>query len=90
MQIPDRPSPTTEQLAQDTRDLARQGTRTLIRDVLVGTTSTPIAHGLSTAPRMVLVCPQADARVWRSATPDSTLVYLRASASVTCDIEVIP
>jgi len=54
----------------------------------IDVTQTTVAHGLGYTPTVVTVLPQADARVWRSAAPDATNVYLTASALATVDIFV--
>lgn len=87
--LPQRANATTEELARDLRDLLPQLERRVLSSVTIGTTSTPLAHGLSGTPRLVNVLPHADARVWRSAAPDGSVVYLQASVSVACDVEVV-
>lgn len=54
----------------------------------VGVTQTTVAHGLAYTPTEISIVPRADARVWRSAAPDATNLYLTASVSVACDISV--
>jgi len=54
----------------------------------VGTSSTTIAHGLGRTPKTVQATPWVDARVWRSAAPDATNIYLQASASTSVYWEV--
>lgn len=58
--------------------------------VAVGTTLTPVAHGLPQAPRAVYAMPNSDARVWEPQAADSVRVYLQASAATTCKVLVIP
>jgi hypothetical protein len=61
-----------------------------IRDQAIGTSSTPIAHGLTAQPRFVMAFPQSDARVWRSAVSDDRRVWLQASSATTADVLVVP
>lgn len=86
----------------DTTDLLRRdvtlafqrvtsvGEARLMKDVAISTAATTVAHGLSATPRACFVMGQVDARVWRSAVPDTRNVYLIASVAVTCDILIIP
>lgn len=55
----------------------------------VGTTETRVPHGLGAAPFMPIAVPMADARVWVPRAPDSTYLYLQASAAVACLVSVI-
>jgi hypothetical protein len=87
MYFPDRPNCSTETLRIDVKDVVSKiGTATF--DAVVGTSSTDIAHGLKEAPAFVVFMPHADARVWRTAAPDSKYIHLAASTSVTCTISV--
>lgn len=54
----------------------------------IGVVQTAVAHGLGYVPTTVAVQPAADARVWESAVADATNVYLTASASASCKINV--
>lgn len=51
-------------------------------------TQTTVAHGLGYTPTSVSIVPGADARVWQSAAADATNVYLTASVSASCMINV--
>lgn len=54
----------------------------------ITTTATKYPHGLGRKPLgWILVAPQADARVWQTAS-DSTTLTLMASAAVTCSLWV--
>lgn len=61
----------------------------LLEDVPVGTSSTAIIHGMGGRPRgRVIVYQSADARVWDAAKPDTTRLYLQASAATTVSLWV--
>ena len=70
-------------------ELVPQLERRVIYGVTIGTTSTSVSHGLGYVPKIAIPVPRADARVWRSADPDTERVYFAASAAVVCDIEVV-
>jgi len=82
-----------EGLRQDVRDFAAQlgvgAGATFIRGAAIATTETLIRHGLTDAPSGVFAIGQADARVWETRAPDSSYVYLAASAAVTCNLLVV-
>lgn len=50
-------------------------------DVLVGTTSTPVPHGLGYPPKHVVVSRGFTAAISEAAAPDATYVYLVTSGS---------
>lgn len=75
------------------RQLGSGAEARLLTNQAIGTSETPIAHGLGRtigAPRAVFVTPYADARVWRTKAPDSERLYLAASAAVSADLLVVP
>ena len=86
---PDRPAADVAELGQQVWRLIPQMERVIIRDVTVNTYETPIAHGMNSIPRMVIVLPQVDARVWKSTASDGRAVFLTASATVVCDLEIV-
>lgn len=88
--FPRTPRGSLGELWQAAIDLLPQITPRVLRDRTVGTTETPIAHGLGFAPLMAHPVPHSDARVWRTRTPDAKYVYLAASGAVVCDVEVVP
>lgn len=60
----------------------------VLLDFNITTTATKYPHGLGRKPMgWFLVAPQADARVWQTAS-DSTTLTLTASAAVTCSLWV--
>lgn len=89
----DRPQTTVYELQRDVRDTFRAlgvvATGLLVRDVSVGTSDTPLAHGLRSAPAAVFAMPHSDARVWRVSV-DSSVVVLRASSAAVCDVMIVP
>jgi hypothetical protein len=88
--FPNRPTGTISELWQAIWDLLPQLQRKVVKNVTVGTVETPIAHGLKFAPQMGIAYPQADARVWRTRSPDNKFCYFAASASVVCNVEIVP
>ena len=61
----------------------------LVEGVVLGATQVSVAHGLDrSGVKFIVVSPQADARVWQSASADSKFLYLTASAAVTVDLWV--
>jgi len=80
-------------LQRDLLDLVDQlntelNTRFVVLDgVAVGTSQTPVAHGLGAVPTFVTVRKFADARVWESQAADANLLYLRASVAVTVSVK---
>ena len=86
--FPDHPGCTTEELRLDLKNFLFPLIPVRVITATIGTTSTPVAHGLSDVPTAIRVLPRADARVWRSADPDKTHIFLAASTSVDVDIEV--
>lgn len=63
--------------------------RSIILGQAIGTTQTAIAHGQpGRIPRMFHATPDADARVWKAADPDSNLIYVIASVACNADIVV--
>lgn len=79
-----------QDLWQACLDLLPQLEDYIIPDITIGTSSTGVAHGLSAAPALVIPVLHADARIWRSATPDARFFYFAASTSVVCDFLVLP
>lgn len=65
------------------------GKVTIARDVSVGTTETPVAHGLPFAPLEAIPLPRSDVRAWQTRDPDSKYVYVAASASATMNVAVL-
>lgn len=60
-----------------------------LADKAIGVAETRIVHGLGRVARSWMVArPRADARVWESKAPDSSALYVIASAAVTVDILV--
>lgn len=47
----------------------------------IGTTKTPVRHGLPGVPLLIHWLPQSDVRVWESGARDRDNVYLTASSS---------
>lgn len=95
MDFPTSPSnDTAEILRRDTanalRTITSVGQAVLLKNISVAAASTAVSHGLRVAPRAFFAIPQADARVWRSATPDASNVYVQANIASTCDILIIP
>ena len=90
LKYPSTPASSLQELDTNVRSLVPQLERKILTDISVGTGETAVAHGCSSPPRFFSVCPQADARVWRSTASDSRCLYLTASAAVTVDIEVVP
>lgn len=91
--FPNRPTKDVGDVQRDIVLLVEQLNRAsgvVLHDQVIAVTETPIAHGLKAKPGFVRVLPKADARVWESKAPDAMRIYLKASASVTCDVEVIP
>lgn len=86
--MPDRPGASVDELKSDLKNNLYPHIRRKVITAVVGTSQTDIAHGLPEIPSYVGWFPRADARVWRSKDPDTKRIYLTASASVTCDIEV--
>lgn len=67
------------------------GGAVFLSDKTIGTSTTRIPHGQKGVPRAWFpVSLEGDARVWQTSAPDTTYLYLRASASVTCIVVVIP
>lgn len=64
------------------------GALVINRGVTIGTSETPVAHGLRSAPTSAMVVPQADCRWWQTKAPDSKYVYFAASTSVAADVVV--
>lgn len=62
----------------------------VLRSVSIGTTETPIAHGLNYVPDSASLILQADARWWRTRIPDAKCVYFAASVAVVADVVVLP
>jgi hypothetical protein len=60
----------------------------VIDRVAIATTTTRVPHGLRVVPRWRVFNQEADARIWQSQAPDTTYLYLQASAAVTAGIEV--
>lgn len=83
-------SATVSDAGTNTKFFKNEGflTENLLTNVTVGTGSTTIAHGLAVTPNSIRLIPRADARVWRSADPNGTNIYLQANVSVSCDIYV--
>ena len=52
----------------------------------IGTTQTSVAHTLGYTPTVVTILAGANANVWESAAPNTSNVFLTASATVTCKI----
>lgn len=52
----------------------------------IGTTQTSVSHTLGYTPTVVTILPGANANVWESAAPNTSNVFLTASATVTCKI----
>ncbi len=84
--------PPTVQRALDalTGEVRTAGKREIGQGVLVSGvelatgSANSVAHNLGRKPKgWLVVSPQADARIWQSATPDATYLYLNASAAVT-------
>lgn len=94
LRFPDKPAGSVSELQSAVAQLVDQfgavAEARLILNQDIGTASTAIAHGVRGVPRAVFVMGQADARIWRSAAPDTLLIYLQASAAVTADVMVIP
>jgi hypothetical protein len=86
--IPDRPGQTVDELKSDLKNCLYPHVHRKVFAYTVETTETPIAHGLSEVPTYVGWFQRANATVWRSKAPDSRFIYLIASVSVVCDIEV--
>ena len=60
------------------------------KGVTIGTVSTPVAHGQKSAPKTAHLVPHSDVRWWQTNDPDAKCVYFAASASVVCDVEIVP
>jgi hypothetical protein len=88
--FPITPQGTLGELWRAVLRLLPQMERVVIRNFTVGTVETPIAHGQKSAPKTAHPLPQADARVWQTKAPDTKCVYFAASASVVCDVEIVP
>jgi hypothetical protein len=88
--FPQRPPETLVELWQWVRALLPQLRRTVVRTFAVGTTETPLAHGMRFAPQMAHPVPRADVRVWQTQIPDARFVYLAASSACTVDVEIVP
>lgn len=87
-EFPDNPTSTVEELRLDLKNNLFPHIPVRPITATIGTTETRVAHGLGSVPTGVRWFPRADARVWRSKAPNSTHVFLTASTSVVCDIEV--
>ncbi len=62
---------------------------TTVRGVTVGTSATPVAHGLGYTPSAVSIVPTSNATIWRAAPSDANAVYLQAdTAGATCEVLV--
>ncbi len=87
----DNPQTTLPELQRELKLVVAQiNDPVIIRDVAIGTASTPSLHGLKGAPRAVVVCPR-DLVTWcRAAEPDERRVFLMASADTVADIVVYP
>lgn len=59
-----------------------------IKDVVIGTSETAVAHGQSWIPTVAVATPKANATVWQSKASDLKNCYFTASTSVTCDVKV--
>jgi parallel beta-helix repeat protein len=60
-----------------------------IRSVTVGTSATPVAHGLGYAPLSLAITPTTAGSVWQAAPSDATNVYLQAATQgVGCELIV--
>lgn len=63
--------------------------RVFIKNVSVGTSSTPVDHGQRRVPKGFHATPHSNVTVYRAAEPDLSHVYVRASSACTADIEVV-
>jgi hypothetical protein len=88
--FPRTPPKTLDELWAAVLTLLPELARRVRRDQAIGTTETPIAHGLGFAPQAVRVLPTSDVRVWETQAPDSRFVYLRASGACTASLEFVP
>lgn len=61
-----------------------------IQNVEVGTTETPIAHGMRMVPAFCVPIAHNLQIVCQCKPPDAKHVYLRASAACVCDVKVWP
>jgi len=67
----------------------RRRERVFLKDVSVGTSSTPIAHGQNRIPKGFVAIPHSGVVPYRAAEPDEGHVYIRAASAITCDVEII-
>jgi hypothetical protein len=63
--------------------------RPVVRGVTVSTSASRLAHGGGKVPSTVNITPRAAVTVYMPQDPDATYVYLQASGSGTCDVEVV-
>lgn len=62
----------------------------VLRGRSIGTTETPISHGLNYVPDSAILIPQSDVRWWQTKAPDAKCAYFAASAAVAADVVVLP
>ena len=89
LRFPSRPLGSVQELERAARDLIPQLERNVINGVAVGTSVTPIAHGLGSRPSMVHAMPKSNVTVWEPADADAKCIYLQASAACLADVEVL-
>lgn len=84
-----RPTGTLPELWEECARMDERSTRVIVKDFAIGTTETPLAHGMGVVPQGVFWAPHSDVSVWRSSAPDSRFVYLIASSACVADVEVV-
>lgn len=62
----------------------------VIRNFSIGTTETPVGHGLGYVPDSAFLIPRADVRWWQTREPDAKCAYFAASAAVVANVVVLP
>jgi hypothetical protein len=62
----------------------------VLRTVSIGTTETPVAHGLGYVPDSASLILNANATWWQTRSPDAKCVYFAASTAITADVVVLP
>lgn len=89
----DNPNATTKELNTELKSIVAQVAKleySVIENVTIGTSSTPIYHGRQGRPRAFLVIPYSLVTWCRTDPPDSRQIYVKASVATQADIVVFP
>lgn len=88
--FPQKPDGTLPELWRACLDLLPQIENRVRTGIAIGTTETPVAHGLGFAPLMGVPVPRSEATIWRTRSPDSKYMYFAPSQACTADVLVVP